>query len=390
MNRHTRKRDRYFDLAFQQTHARQFDLAVANYQLGLKIDPRAWKARVALGYCLHHLAKFDEATQQYTIAMKHCPAADVSAIRNNRGLSLQQQMKLDEAFADFDTEDRGVSNFHKSCVYFMRGNYQAGLPIYRPVSKWMNDPEWNVRPVPDVHGKDVRVLEVGGYGDTIMFCRFFPLLKEKARTVQWDSRPATAELIPSIPGADRPDTFITTFDLMVVAGMVEHGLSVVSGKPYIRPRFKRFDIPLRGRRKIGLNWRGNPRNIIDIWRSAPLETLLPLQECGDLYSLQFDPTPQECEMFKAHNIQDMRQTNFSDVASLMDQLDLFVTIESAPAHLAGAIGAPTALLLPFSPAWQWGLEDTIPWYDSIKPYRQTSHGDWSGVVEKLAASLGSC
>ena len=147
-----------------------------------------------------------------------------------------------------------------------------------------------------------------------------------------------------------------------------------------------------GRPLVGLNWAGNPVNRADARRSLALDRLRPLlAERGIRFvSLQFGPSA--ADIAKA-GLEDRRETpalgDFAASASLVASLDLVVTVDTAMAHLAGAIAKEAWVLLAYAPDWRWGMSgETTSWYPSLRLFRQASPGDWDGVVAKLAQALG--
>ncbi|MFH1603277.1 MAG: tetratricopeptide repeat protein, partial [Pseudomonadota bacterium] len=146
-------------------------------------------------------------------------------------------------------------------------------------------------------------------------------------------------------------------------------------------------------RTVGLVWRGRPAHKNDRNRSVPLETLLPLLSRRDMrfVTLQKDLTQAEFgELAQHDNVTalDQELVSFDDTAAVVSVLDLVISVDSAPAHLSGALGKATWVLLPFSPDWRWLLaRSDCPWYPSARLFRQSSIGDWAGVVDDVAGSL---
>jgi hypothetical protein len=137
-------------------------------------------------------------------------------------------------------------------------------------------------------------------------------------------------------------------------------------------------------RKIGLAWAGNSLHSNDRRRSIPTEALLPLLQQDDaaFVSLQPDRTmPHVLDVSGS-------LTHYADTAALIANLDLVVTVDTSVAHLAGALGVPVWIMLPFAPDWRWllGREDS-PWYNSVRLFRQTAPNDWAGVVERIKTAL---
>ena len=140
--------------------------------------------------------------------------------------------------------------------------------------------------------------------------------------------------------------------------------------------------------KVGIAWQGNPDHRRDRQRSAPLQAFEPLAEIPGvrLVSLQKGPgreqLPQLADRLNLLDLTDQVE-DFADTAALMSHLDLVITIDTAVAHLAGALGIPVWLAIQFLPEWRWLLErEDSPWYPSMRLFRQTAWGHWAGVFER--------
>jgi Flp pilus assembly protein TadD len=151
-------------------------------------------------------------------------------------------------------------------------------------------------------------------------------------------------------------------------------------------------VPNRGRRRIGLVWAGSPDNRIDRQRSMPAEALKDLMAAdADFVSLQVGPParqvaalPLERITFKSEGV----VKDFADTAAVIAQLDLVIGVDTAVLHLAGALGKPAWMLLPFAPDYRWLAHgETTAWYPSLRLFRQTARGDWTGPLAAAAAAL---
>jgi hypothetical protein len=147
--------------------------------------------------------------------------------------------------------------------------------------------------------------------------------------------------------------------------------------------------------RIGLTWTGRPAHINDRKRSCPLELFRPFGQLEgvELYSLNKNDTAGQAEsMHKDLRLIDYsdRLHDFSDTAALIEQLDLVISVDTAVAHLAGALGKQVWTLLPYAPDWRWLLErEDSPWYPTMRLFRQPSPGDWDSPVMKMLKVLRS-
>jgi len=148
----------------------------------------------------------------------------------------------------------------------------------------------------------------------------------------------------------------------------------------------------KNRPRVGLAWSGNPRHVNDHNRSLPLRDLIAhLPPRFQYVSLQKEVPEGDrialegstSLLHAADHLQD-----FSDTAALCECLDLVISVDTSVAHLSGALGRPTWVLLHHNPDWRWLLErDESPWYPTITLHRQLRYGDWPGVIERAAAAL---
>ena len=145
--------------------------------------------------------------------------------------------------------------------------------------------------------------------------------------------------------------------------------------------------------KVGIAWQGNPEHKRDRQRSVPFLTFTPLAGVPSvrLVSLQKGPGREQLSgPGQSLGVLDMADqiADFADLAALMGNLDLVITVDTAVAHLAGALGIPVWVALPLIPDWRWLLErEDSPWYPSMRLFRQTAWGDWSGVFQRLTDAL---
>jgi hypothetical protein len=149
--------------------------------------------------------------------------------------------------------------------------------------------------------------------------------------------------------------------------------------------------PTDRRLKLGLCWAGDPRLGHDHTRSMPLaalESLLTRRDDIIWFSLQMGGREREVVRFPAVKRTSLTFNSFADTAAFVVQLDGVISVDTAVCHLAGSLGVPTFLLLPYASEWRWGLLSTTTWYPSMRLIRQPSPGDWNGAVNFLSSLLG--
>lgn len=174
------------------------------------------------------------------------------------------------------------------------------------------------------------------------------------------------------------------------------------GKPYLiadperRIQWRALLDSLGPRKKIGIAWKGGSRGTHRNRRSTDLEAFLPLfRQDADFISLEYkDPSAEIEALEERHGItvhhwpRASEAYDMDDLAGLVAELDLVITVQTAVVHLAGALGVPCWVLVPRRPHWRYGLKgDGLPWYDSVKLYRQKS--DWAGVINKIAEDVST-
>lgn len=413
-----------------------FGEAFKSATIAAKSDPELPEAWHCLGFIKMSLGRWSEARDDLKKAVELKP--DDALIRSQYALTLSENDETEAAFAEiqkalsqspsskeilmtkstilasagyYDLAEQirveiGAENiFSKAEVAFLGGEFSRGLKI---IAERNEAKESDIKFLPKWNGekdKSLHLLLAGeqGFGDIIQFIRYASFIKEcvgkvslrvprlLARLVE-DSMPELSvivmedEKIPSDIGA--------RCGLMDAATYLKDGFDPQPGKvPYLRAnsslcgQWRERLAQIQGPR-IGIVWAGNRRHTNDHKRSIPISALKLLTDAfGEhLVSMQLGAENKlENVAFDAAPF----INNFADSAALINELDLLITIDSAPAHLAGAIGKPVWNMLPFSPDWRWllGREDSI-WYPTMRLFRQDSPGDWEGVISRICANLG--
>uniref|UniRef100_C6E7I8 Tetratricopeptide TPR_2 repeat protein n=1 Tax=Geobacter sp. (strain M21) TaxID=443144 RepID=C6E7I8_GEOSM len=357
----------------------EWEGAVQCYQKALELDPQNLKTLVNLGGSLFTLNRFDEA---------------IAAQR--RALSIDP--------------DHVDAHWNLALVLLTTGNYQEGFREYQ----WrLKDPAagfpescagkkpWDGTAL---CGRTLLLRCEQGFGDTIQFFRYAQLLARRGERVALECR---SELLPLLASQEPAMTFFAasdpppSFDCFAYLMSLPHLLGTrVDTIPPQEPPL-RAD-PVRsvrwrdwipgGSTKVGVVWAGSAGYRNDRYRSLPARALASLAGIPGvrLYNLQLPAAADD--LAAIGEIRDLtgRIRDFSDTAALIEELDLVVSVDTAVAHLAAAMGKPVWLLLPFSCEWRWlsGRSDS-PWYPSVTIYRQPSFGDWEGAVAAVAADLAA-
>lgn len=251
-------------------------------------------------------------------------------------------------------------------------------------------------------GKQMMLLSEQGLGDALQFARYAINVRDAGAKPVLDVHPP---LRPLLEGSPALRTVLTP----KVSAQIHHWAPMLDLVPFFTPT--RADIVWPGayvappaldrpvtslghadRLRVGLAWRGNPANLTDFARSMPLAALGPLADVGScrFYSLMTGDPATELASAKMPWITDLsaETSPFARLATTVAAMDVVVTVCTAIAHLAGAMGKPTFLMLSAMPDWRWGREGTTtPWYPSMRLFRQQRLGDWGPVVEAVSGTL---
>jgi hypothetical protein len=326
--------------------------------------------------------------------------------RYSTGHQLLQARKVDEALQCFD-EAQQLGYDASECAagrwdcWMLSGRFERAWAESDCIAQCgAEDPHrfWNGEPW---HGRRVMLRCLHGLGDTIQFIRYAERLRSTASSLAVQVHPELVTLLEGVPGVD----FVCTWDgssepawdvQMEVNELPRIFRSTAASfpckVPYIsvpdeRAYWSRHILPPQRSSRIGLVWQSGAWNLE---RSIPMELLGPLFASGEyeFFSLQKGAAPGALE--SPWPLLDLEpfETDVRNTAALMLHLDLIVTVDSMTAHLAGALGKPVWILLPFEADWRWMLEraDT-PWYPTARLFRQTQPGDWPSVIDSVAAQL---
>lgn len=381
--------------------------ALAAYEAAIALNPRVAGTHSNLGRTLAALSRHEEAVAAYEAALALEPG--LAGIHSNLGRTLVALNRHEEALLRFsrarelDPADPQYP-LNLGITQLARGQFTAGWPDYEarwhspryPSPRTYRQPRWDGSA--EVAGKTIFLHFEQGLGDTIQFARYVPLLTERGARVVLEVPKGLLRLFRSLegvaellgPGDPPPD-----FDFH--APLLSLPLAFQTTIENIPARVPYLSAPaVETEASVGLCWAGNPGNSNDHNRSIPLRELIPLLGVPGLRFLSLQRMLRDGEeaILRAYaNVDidtDRKGIDFADTAALIAGLDLVITVDTAVAHLAGALGKPVWVLLPFSAHWAWlrDREDS-PWYPTATLFRQRRPGEWSGVVERVAHALGT-
>lgn len=384
------------------------DIAEAEsfYRKAISIDPGYMPAHNNLGNTLQLQGLYNEALSAFREAAGLAP--DDYEIYDNIGITLNALARFDEAIDAFNraitlAPDAVAPKINRSLAYLHLERWEEGflgyesrldLPDAMPEGLLASGkPKWDGTPL---DGKTLLIYHEQGMGDMIQFLRYAPLCKAAGARVMVCCHPSLTALLATSSDIDvvAPDDvpLPEPFDAYISVMSLAYTLGRHQELPPLR-----LDVPVeampmiaqaRGL-KVGVCWRGNPKQGRDNERSIPKDDFwkhlagIP----GVLFfNLQIDDdSPSGYATPLAPYIDD-----FYDTANLVQQLDLVVTVCTSVAHLCGTLGVPTWLLVSFSPDWRWGVTGKqTPWYPSVRLFRQPSPGNWSAPLIEVRNSIES-
>jgi tetratricopeptide (TPR) repeat protein len=401
------------NLGLALTEAGKPGEAVVLLRQALRLRPELAAARNNLGLALADLGRFDEAAACYEAVLAKDPG-NVDA-HTNLGSAYKEAGRLEEAVACYDQAlrlkpDGASAHWNRALAWLQAGDYARGWAGYE--WRWKRKgarpralpvPAWDGSPL---EGRSILLWCEQGLGDAIQFARYAPLVQARGGRVVLECPPPLRRLFASLPGVDQlstegepPPPCDCHAPLMSLPHLFQTTLATVPADvPYLaadpgRVAHWRSRLPLGLR--VGVAWAGNPHHKWDRWRSFPPGALAPLaavpgvvlvvlQKGPGLEALRADPVP-----FPPKHLDGFGpDAPFEETAAVIAALDLVVSADTAPAHLAGALAAPVWVPLAAISDWRWlrGRPDS-PWFPTLRLFRQRTLGDWGDVFERMAAEL---
>ncbi len=431
---------------------RRFEEAMAEYQRALEIDPRSVEARNNLGTALQGARRWKEArgvlaalvqaepgfadgwaNLGYVLGILNCLTEAESAVRRALGIrpldaqswahlgfvmmaagrvseavvAYRRAGELDPGF-DAARSNEGVAQLLSGDFAPGWVNYESrhakgagnGNERFRERRRWRGE---------RLEGQSILVHCEQGLGDALQFVRYLPLLAARGAEVHIEVHGVLKPLVEAMPGVHAayawgeplPATDVHCPLVSLPLGFCTRLDTIPAPVPYLAPppglaRAWQARLPRTGGRRIGVAWAGNPRHENDHNHSIPLATFEALFRAapGDhFFSLQKEPVAADSARLPAQpNVTDLgpQLDSFGDTAAVISQLDLVIAVDTSVAHLAGALGCPVWVLLPFAPDWRWLLgRDDSPWYPSARLFRQPSPSAWESVLEEVSRSLAA-
>jgi tetratricopeptide (TPR) repeat protein len=429
----------------------RYDEAIARFERSLEIDPGQAGAFHLKGICQLRLQRFAEALANCTKALALAPDNPeitnniglvlqrlarneealgyfdrVIALRpqfalafNHRGTSLSELRRFDEALASFASAttiqpDYADAHWNRALLQLLLGDFAGGWAAREWgrkskavgfVDRQFAMPIWlGEEPIA---GKTILLHSDEGLGDTIQFSRYATMVAQRGARVILEVQDFVQPLLSGIEGVSLclPKTIdvLPDFDLHCPLSSLplafETRLETIPSAPAYLPapsteRVQPWQARLGAHDKlrVGLVWSGNPAHGNDRNRSMSLRALSPILDVDARFvSLQKDVRPDDkASLLERPDIVDLTEylTDFAETAALMSCLDLVITVDTSVAHLAGALGRPTWILLPYTPDYRWLLDrEDSPWYPTVRLFRQDERRDYASALARVRVEL---
>ena len=389
--------------------------ALASYQRALALAPAAAGAYVNRGNALLELEHYASALDSYEHALATDPGS--AEAHCNRGVLLAQLRRYDAALESYAraiaiVPDYASAHHNLALCCLQRGDWARGWKEYE--WRWVEEqlehkqrgfsqPLWLGSP--SLADKTLLVHCEQGLGDTLQFCRYVPLLADRGARVVLEVQPPLLPLLGSLEGAAQVlarGAPLPVFDyhcplLSLPLAFNTQLNDIPLGIPYVQSNAARVSawqrtLGAQAKPRVGLVWSGSLIHRNDRNRSITLAQLLPVLSADiEWVSLQQQLRQADAQVLAAHpdirNYGDQLK-NFADTAALVELMDLVVTVDTAVAHLAGAMGKPVWILLPHNSDWRWLLDCVDSgWYPTARLFRQPAMGDWASVIQQVGAEL---
>jgi Flp pilus assembly protein TadD len=395
-------------LGFVYQGLKDHALAKECYVQAIELGLAAGDTYYSMGNACYQLGEVEHAAALFKEAVKLKPRD--AASWNNLGKCLNDCNRLEESIQSYDQAlavdpQYAMARYGRAITLLAAGRFAEGLREY---NQWRThgikprqfpQPEWQGEPVPD---QTLFLYAEQGFGDAILYSRFLPQVRERAAKVILECRPelktfftrcAVADVVIAY-GETIPvfDYFTSLASLPGILGVTLH--DIPNRMPYLKfSAAGQLPPATVGQLKVGVVWAGNPSHHNNANRSMRLEQFAPVLRVPGIafYSLQVPvPTHDETYFRSLPKLKDLsgQLESFLETAAAVAELDLIVAVDTAVAHLAGALARPVWTLIPFAPDWRWLMdrEDT-PWYPTMRLFRQKQRGQWEPVISRVAEEL---
>lgn len=388
--------------------------AKADFEKAIEINPKSAEAWNSLGMVFHAHNELEQALASYTQAISLKPG--YSDAYNNRGKVLQDLHRIEEALKDYDqaivlNPSYASPYWNKSLAMLLLGDFEEGWKLYE--WRWKDSMKIHARGFSQplwlgqqsLKAKRLLIYSEQGLGDFIQFCRYVPMCEALGAEVILEVPKELVALVKTLSASCtviEEGEFLPPFDLYCPVMSLPFAFrttmeTIPKTIPYlcvdqIKSNFWQTTLGPKVRPRIGLVWSGSSIHNNNHNRNIPLQLFGTLfNEEFDFYSLQKEVRPQDIALLSRlgwiKNFQ-MDLKDFTDTAALISELDLVISVDTSVAHLAGALGKPVWILLPYAPDYRWMLDRrNSPWYPTASLFRQSSIGSWDSVLFEVRKEL---
>ena len=391
----------------------ELEEALTHLKKAIELRPDYAEAHNNLANVYQDMGRLDEAFEHYNRSLTIRPAnADA---RVNRGNAFRAVQKFDDAIRDYRAALELRPQYPEALwgiafVRLIQGNFEEGLRTLesrfglkgRAMTWYIPEPLWDGS---NPAGKRIVIHSEQGLGDTIQFVRYAGMLAGGGAQVILLCQPELTRLLSgqlgiSLVSSDSFGRPQATWQcpLMSLPRIFGTNLSNIPARvPYLNAdpalagRWRERLLGVGDGLKVGIAWAGNPSHRNDRARSVPLSMLKPLADIPGLRLISLQKyRPARDTGVSTESMTDWtgELTDFADTAALVSNLDLVISVDTSVAHLAGALGRRTCVLLPYAPDWRWMLNRSdSPWYPTMRLFRQPKPDDWETPVKQLAEQL---
>jgi FKBP-type peptidyl-prolyl cis-trans isomerase 2 len=405
----------FYNLGVSYQKQGLLDKAIVCYEIAIGLNQNLTEAHHNLGLAYKDKGQFDEAIICFQRVLQLQP--DHANAYYNLGNTIVAKGQFTEAMKCYQkaleiNPGHADAYWSMGLMHLRLGNFNDGWKAYEKrwelkdvmVKPRFEQPEWNGQ---GIDGRTILLYAEQGFGDTIQFIRYVPFLAERGANVVVECQQELVSLLIKTEGAsqiiakgDQHPDFDMHYPLLslplmfgTTIGTIPSKIPYVYTDPALVQQWRGKIGPDNASLKVGLVWAGNPKLKFGHNRSCSLSIFAPLADRNDItfYSLQVgDASGQAKDPPTGMRLIDYTREikDFAATAALIRHLDLIISVDTAVAHLAGALGKTVWTLIPFVPDWRWMLDrEDSPWYPTMRLFRQSSPGDWESVILRIKETL---
>ena len=392
----------------------RFDEAITYFDSALRIAPDFASALFNRGNVLRQMNRPQDAVKDYEQVLLSMP--EHHEVLNNKGNALRALNRLDEASVCYAQALQSLPSYadaywNASLCHLLAGDFKQGWAKFewrwtselKAEARQFSRPAWDGKEA--LQGKTILLHAEQGFGDTLHFSRYVNMVQALGAKVLLEVQPQLVSVLAGLSGVDvliARGHELPSFDyhcplLSLPKVFATDAQTIPASIPYVFSKPELIDnwqerINKSSKPRVGIVWSGSHSHQNDHNRSIPLSRFVDIiQPEIQFYALQAAFREGDKHLLKEYpeiTLFEAPIEGFSDTAALISLMDVVITVDTAVAHLAGAMGKPVWILLPYSPDWRWQLNrNDSPWYPTAKLFRQPAIGDWSSVLSEVKQAL---